>query len=203
MSRATPVMFVHGALPLIMGHPAVELRALPILPLSPVSTNMPRLAGDCCHFPRHAASARPKLSPDSYSVRVVLLAEAVATMPWLVTLTDWTTSPAGSCGMAMVIALPDSWLNSAAKPLAELSVMAILLGLVCLTVPVTLPTTPRLTLTAFGPAAGSAVIVAAPPGTSVATEENGRIACPLMWSTVAPVNEELRCTPVALAVTLN
>lgn len=71
-------------------------------------------------------------------------------MPWLVTLTDLTTSPAGSCGMVMVTELVDSWLNTAAIPLAELSVTVILLGLVSLTVPVRLPAMPASALTASG-----------------------------------------------------
>jgi hypothetical protein len=42
-----------------MGQPATELRALPILPLSPVCPNMPQICGDCSHFRGHAASAWP------------------------------------------------------------------------------------------------------------------------------------------------
>src|SRR5262249_49768649 len=41
------------------------------------------------------------------------------------------------------------------------------------------------------------------PGMRLATEENGSRAWPVMLSTVAPLNEELRWTPVALAVKLN
>ncbi len=47
------------------------------------------------------------------------------------------------------------------------------------------------------------MIVAPLIGSRLATDENGSTAWPLMLSTVAPLNEELRCTPVALAVKLN
>ena len=83
-----------------------------------------------------------KISYKSYWLRVVLLAEAVATMPWLFTLTDLTTSPAGSFGTSMV----NDWLAAEprieARPLAEFSEMTILLVPDCLTVPVTLPAMP-------------------------------------------------------------
>ena len=49
---------------------------------------------------------------------------------------------------------------------------------------------PASALTAFGPSAGSALSVTPPTGNRLATEENGTVACPLMWSTVAPLNEE-------------
>src|ERR1700761_8446924 len=142
--------------------------------------------------------------PGDYWLRVVLLADAAATMPWLFTLTDFTTRPAGSWGIWMVIAFADCPPRSDARPLAELSWMAISLGLTSLTVPVTRPAMPRSALTASGPSAGSALIVAAPVGRSTrpATEENGISAWPLIWSMVAPLNEELRCTPFAVAVKL-
>src|SRR5690348_8567859 len=58
--------FVHGAFSLILGQLAGELRALPILPFSPVCPNMPYLAGDCSHFQGHAALPLSKVSYRSY-----------------------------------------------------------------------------------------------------------------------------------------
>ena len=68
---------------------------------------MPQLAGDCSRFRGHGALQLSKISYKSYWLRVVLLAEAVATMPWLLTLTDLTTSPAGSFGTSMAQTLQE------------------------------------------------------------------------------------------------
>src|SRR6185312_8241160 len=93
--------FVHGVLTLIMGQPSAELRALPILPFSPVCPNMPYLTGDCSRFRGHAALPLSKFSLKSYWLRVVLLAEAGMTTPWLVAVGVPTTRPAGSFGMSI------------------------------------------------------------------------------------------------------
>src|ERR1700728_275908 len=124
-------------------------------------------------------------------------------MPWLFTRTDLTTSPAGSCGMSMVYDWPDAEPRIEARPVAPFSATTILLGPDSWTFPVTLPAMPRSAVTAFGPFAGSGLSVTPLTGSRLDTDENGRVACPLMLSTVAPLNEELRCTPVALAVKLN
>src|ERR1700748_2672891 len=87
---------VHGALPLIMGQPSAELRALPILPFSPVRPNMPYFVGDGSRFRGHTALPLLIISLKSYCERVVLLAEAGMTTPWLVAVGDPTASPAGS-----------------------------------------------------------------------------------------------------------
>src|SRR5258708_31421602 len=72
------------------------------------------------------------LSNRGYWLRVVLVAEAVATMPWGSTATDCTTSPAGSFGIVMTwsgiapppssVATPPGWRKWPATPA----------GLVCL-----------------------------------------------------------------------
>src|SRR6185437_14603346 len=79
MSRATPEKFVHGALSLIMGQPAAEPRALPILPLSPVCPNMPQFPGYWSRFWGHSALPLSKISLRSYWRRTALLAESRVT----------------------------------------------------------------------------------------------------------------------------
>ena len=127
-------------------------------------------------------------------------------MPWLFTLTDLTTSPAGSFGMSMVYDWPDAEPRIEARPVAPFSETTILLGPDSCDGP--------------GHAAGDAQVGrdrvrpfrrvraerdAAYAAAGVATEENGRTAWPLMLSTVALalLDRLLRCTPVALAVKLN
>ena len=55
----------------------------------------PLFLGHTLLVPKDHIQRGSDLSSDSYAVRVVLLAEAVATMPWLVTLTDLTDEPGG------------------------------------------------------------------------------------------------------------
>src|SRR6185437_1653127 len=61
---------------------------------------------------------------------------------------------------------------------------------------------PALTVAAFGPAAGSAEIVTSCAPVALISEENVTSAVPEMWSIVALLKLELRCTPVAVALTL-
>jgi len=74
-----------------------------------------------------------KISYKSYWLRVVLLAEAVATMPWLFTLTDLTHEPGGQLRDVdgETTGRPPSR-GSRQGPLAEFSEMTILLVPDCL-----------------------------------------------------------------------
>src|SRR6478735_7976726 len=155
MSRATPEKFVHGALSLIMGQPAAEPRALPILPLSHACPNMSQFSGGWSRFWGHAALPLSKISLRSYWLRVVLLAEAGMTTPWLVTSGDPTTSPAGSFGMSMICGgMEPAPPSSEAMPLSEPNLIVIWAGPVLVTVASALPM-PASALTALGPLAGS------------------------------------------------
>src|SRR5487761_1337332 len=76
-------------------------------------------------------------------------------------------------------------------------------GPVSSTLPVMVPMMPALSFTALGPSAGSALIVAMPCTPSAfSIDANEMSAVPLIWSIVALSKDELRCTPVALALML-
>src|SRR5215469_8201562 len=89
-----------------------------------------------------------------------------------------------------------------ASPPRLLTCTVILLGLVSVIVPVTEPSGLSLMVTPPGPAAGSGVIVA--PGIPRTASSDWYVisAVPWIWSIVAPVKPELRCTPVAVALML-
>src|ERR1700729_2648848 len=110
----------------------------------------------------------------------------------------------GSAGIWMVWVWSGSTpLSSEARPLREPIWIVTSFGAVRSTLPVTEPMAPALSFTALGPSAGSAVIVATPWMPSPCSRDaNVMSAVPLIWSTVAPLKDELRCTPVALALTL-
>src|SRR5258708_23738630 len=95
------------------------------------------------------------LSNRGYWLRVVLVAEAVATMPWGSTATDRTTSPAGSFGILMTWSGIEPPPSSEAMPPSLPKWMVITFVLVCLTVASTLARPLKSTLTASGPFAGS------------------------------------------------
>src|SRR5450756_557842 len=143
---------------------------------------------------------------DRYCDSVVLLAEAVATMPWLVTLMELMTRPAGSLGMPKVydcaMAVPPRSDARPARPVRlPTSTVIWFEPAVCTIFPVA-PPREELSAIASGPAAGSGPAVRPGTGTRLLTVANETTTVPLIWLIVAPLNDELTCTPVALAVRL-
>src|SRR6202034_528645 len=116
-----------------------------------------------------------------------------------------TTRPAGSCGMSKVYddarADPPSSDAMPARPVRLPTSTVITFALVCTIFPVA-PPRDELSLIASGPSAGSAVTVRPGTGTRLVIVVNETTTVPLIWLIVAPLNDALGRTPVAVACRL-
>src|ERR1700722_6264816 len=126
-------------------------------------------------------------------------------MPWLVTVMERTTRPAGSFGMEKVYdeAIVDPPMSDArpARPVSLPTSILTTFGLGWSIFP-TAPPSEELNLIASGPSAGSALTVRPGIGIRLVTVENETTKGPLILLIVAALNGASGRTPVAVACRL-